>query len=78
MKEREEWGNVWYDALNETSIPVLFIYGPADSINPRDKFPQKLRVDLPRVKLNILSDMIGHYPQFEDSFTVFQLIKNFL
>lgn len=78
MKEREEFGSIWYDALNETSLPVLFIYGPDDPINPRDKFPQKLREDLPRVKLSILSEMVGHYPQFEDSFTVFQLIKNFL
>lgn len=78
MKEREEFGSIWYDALNETSLPVLFIYGPNDPINPRDKFPQKLREDLPRVKLSILSEMVGHYPQFEDSFTVFQLIKNFL
>lgn len=78
MNEREEYGNIWYDALNETSLPVLFIYGPADPINPRDSFPAKLRLDLPRVKLRILSDMVGHYPHHEDSFTVFQLIKNFL
>lgn len=78
MQEREEWGNIWYDALNDTSLPVLFIYGPADPINPRNKFPAKLRSDLPRVKLSILSDLVGHYPHFEDSFTVYQLIKNFI
>lgn len=78
MSEREQFGNVWYDALNETNIPVLFIYGPADPINPRSTFPQKLRSDLPRVKLSILSELIGHYPQFEDYFTVFQLIKKFI
>lgn len=78
MQEREEWGSVWYDALNETSLPVLFIYGPADPINPRNKFPTKLREDLPNVKLSVLSETVGHYPHFEDSFTVFQLIKNFL
>lgn len=78
MNEREEYGHIWYDALNETLLPVLFIYGPADPINPRNKFPQKLRKDLPRVKLSVLSDMVGHYPHHEDSFTVFQLIKSFL
>lgn len=78
MNEREEYGNIWYDALNETSLPVLFIYGPADPINPRSKFTRKLRTDLPRVKLSVLSDFVGHYPHYEDSFTVFQLIKSFL
>lgn len=78
MKEREEYGDIWYDALNETALPVLFIYGPADPINPRDTFPKKLRIELPRVKLIVLSDLVGHYPHFEDPFTVFQLIKSFL
>lgn len=78
MQEREEYGSIWYDALNETAMPVHFIYGPADPINPRDKFPSKLREELPRVKLTILSEMIGHYPHFEDSYTVFELIKNIL
>lgn len=77
MNERDQYGEVWYDALNETSIPVMFIYGPADPINPREKFPQKMRVDLPYVKLSILSELVGHYPQFEDPFTVFELMKNF-
>jgi len=78
MKEREQFGEIWSNALNETSSPVLFIYGPADPINPRDKFPQLLRTDLPNVKLSILSEFVGHYPQFEDSFTVSQLINNFI
>jgi pimeloyl-ACP methyl ester carboxylesterase len=78
MEEREQYGNIWYDALNETSLPVLFIYGPADPINLREKFLQKLRQDLPKIKLNVLSDMTGHYPHFEDCFTVFQLISKFL
>lgn len=78
MSEREQYGNIWLDALNETSLPVLFIYGPADPINRRELFPQKLRQDLPKIRLNVLSEMIGHYPHFEDFFTVFQLIVKFL
>jgi pimeloyl-ACP methyl ester carboxylesterase len=77
MNEREQYGDVWYDALNETSIPAMFIYGPADPINPADKFPQKFRLDLPAVRLVVLSEFVGHYPHFEDTFTVFELIKNF-
>ena len=77
ISEREQYGEVWLDALNETSLPVQFIYGPADPINPRSKFPQELRSNTPKVKLTILSDIVGHYPQFEDPFTVYELIRNF-
>lgn len=77
MTEREHYGHVWYDALNETSIPCMFIFGPADPINPREKFISKFKIDLPTVKLAILSDLIGHYPQYEDPFTVFELVKSF-
>ena len=78
MTEREQYGDVWYDALNETSLPLMFIYGPADPINPYSTFPQKLKTDIPKIKLMVLSDLVGHYPQYEDSFTVFELIKSFL
>jgi hypothetical protein len=56
----------------------MFVYGPADPINPADTFPKQLRTDIPAVKLRILSELVGHYPQFEDHFTVFGLIKSFL
>ena len=78
MSEREQYGHVWYDALNETSLNVMFVYGPADPINPVSAFPKRLRTDIPHIKLRVLSDLVGHYPQFEDHFTVFGLIKNFL
>ena len=77
MHERFQYEEVWTDALNETSVPALFIYGPADPINPRNQFPQKIRKQLPNVKLSILSELVGHYPQFEDTFTVWELIKKF-
>lgn len=78
MAERDQYGDVWLDALNETAVPVMFIYGPADPINPSDKFPAKMKRDLPFVKLIVLSHLVGHYPQFEDPFTVSGVIKNFL
>lgn len=78
MSQREKLNENWYNALKETQIPVMFIYGPADPINPNDLFPQKLMADVKNINLKILSDLVGHYPQFEDPFTVFQLIKNFL
>jgi len=78
IHERTQYGDVWFNALNETALPIMFIYGPADPINPRELFPQKFRQEIPKAELNILSDLIGHYPQYEDPFTVFSLIKQFL
>jgi pimeloyl-ACP methyl ester carboxylesterase len=78
MADREEYGNTWYTALNDTNVPTIFIYGPADPINPNTKFPQKFKVELPNIQLNVLHDLVGHYPQFEDPFTVYTLIKNFI
>jgi len=78
MSQREKLSEIWYDALNVTEIPVIFIYGPADPINPHDLFPQKLLSDIKGIELKVLSDFVGHYPQFEDPFNVFQLIKKFL
>ena len=71
-------GDIWYDALNETKLSVMFVYGPADPINPADRFPKRLRADIPAIKLRVLSEMVGHYPQLEDHFTVYGLIKSFL
>jgi hypothetical protein len=56
----------------------MFVYGPADPINPADRFPKRLRADIPAIKLRVLSEMVGHYPQLEDHFTVYGLIKSFL
>ena len=78
MGDREQYSEVWRDALNETVRPVMFIYGPADPINPRSAFPKKLRDEVPNVKLSLLNEMVGHYPQIEDPFTVYELIKQHL
>jgi pimeloyl-ACP methyl ester carboxylesterase len=75
MSEREQYDEVWRTALNETTLPVMFIYGPADPINPSHSFPKKLLTELPNVKLSMLSSSVGHYPQFEDPFTVYELIR---
>jgi pimeloyl-ACP methyl ester carboxylesterase len=78
LTERFEYNEVWLNALNETTVPILFIYGPADPINPSAQFTRKIQVDLPMVKFFKLSDHVGHYPQWEDSFTAFSMLKKFL
>ncbi len=79
LNERYEYNEVWLNALNETvNIDRMFIYGPSDPINPPKTFIPKIKTDLPFVKLVKLNDIVGHYPQWEDPFTVFNLIQNFL
>jgi len=76
MEERDQYGRVWLDALNETNVPINFVYGPADPVNLRSQFTKTIRTEMPKVKLTILSDLVGHYPHTEDPFTVTALIRN--
>lgn len=78
LQERQEYGHVWYNALNDTLLPIALIYGPADPINPNDEYPKRIQSELINLKFFRLHDQIGHYPQWEDPFTVFDLIKKFL
>lgn len=78
LDERYQYNEVWINALNETHVPTMFIYGPDDPINPNIEFTNKILTDLPLVKFVKLNLLVGHYPQWEDTFTVFELIKNFL
>lgn len=78
LNDRKSYGDVWIDALNETSHQVLFIYGPADPINRQETFIKNMITNLPKVRLNVLSHLVGHYPQIEDSFTVFEILKKFI
>jgi pimeloyl-ACP methyl ester carboxylesterase len=78
LSERYEYNEVWLNALNETSVPVLFIYGPADPINPSALFAKKMRFGLPAVKFVKLADQVGHYPQWEDPFTAYRIMQTFL
>lgn len=53
-------------ALASVSIPIHFIYGPLDPVNPYPEFLELYRKTLPRSTVSILDDHISHYPQLED------------
>jgi pimeloyl-ACP methyl ester carboxylesterase len=78
LDERQQYNEVWLNALNETIVNTALIYGPDDPINPDKEYSFKMINDLPNVKFIKLGDIIGHYPQWEDSFTVFEIMKNLL
>ena len=78
LDERQQYNEVWLNALNETNANALMIFGPDDPINPVKEFSVKMVNDLPNVKFIKLSPLIGHYPQWEDSFKVFEIAYSFL
>ncbi|KAG3277670.1 MEST-like [Ictidomys tridecemlineatus] len=56
----------WVGALASVTIPIHFIYGPLDPINPYPEFLELYRKTLWRSTVSILDDHISHYPQLED------------
>uniref|UniRef100_A0A8C6EVD9 AB hydrolase-1 domain-containing protein n=1 Tax=Marmota marmota marmota TaxID=9994 RepID=A0A8C6EVD9_MARMA len=56
----------WVGAFASVTIPIHFIYGPLDPINPYPEFLELYRKPLSRSTVSILDDHISHYPQLED------------
>ena len=63
MQDRKENAPRWETALEETSVPLRFVWGMAD---PRSgaHVAERLRERVPHATLVELSD-VGHYPQLE-------------
>jgi hypothetical protein len=51
MRQREKLSEIWYDELNVTNIPVIFIYGPADPIKPAQIISSKAFVRYQRHRI---------------------------
>ena len=66
INQRKKFRRRWVGALASVSIPIHFIYGPLDPINPYPEFLELYRKTLPRSTVSILDDHISHYPQLED------------
>jgi pimeloyl-ACP methyl ester carboxylesterase len=54
----------WVGALGTSTVPLAVINGPWDPISGRH-VADAVRDRLPKVKLTVLPDLIGHYPQVE-------------
>ena len=76
--ERQLYDKVWLNALNNTVLETMLIFGRDDTINPDELFSSNMGRFLPHVKFIKLSEEIGHYPQWEDSITVFHIMFDFL
>ncbi|KAL5014488.1 hypothetical protein ScPMuIL_008758 [Solemya velum] len=64
IDERQFYKERWEGALQQSSIPVHMIYGPADPVNP-PPFAEHYRKVVPGSSLHVLVSRIGHYPQWE-------------
>ncbi|KAH9496338.1 hypothetical protein Btru_010648 [Bulinus truncatus] len=77
LRERETYKTRWVGALVETQIKVLFIYGPADPVNPPE-FIWRFRQTVPGQTINPLSPTVGHYPQWESPKDIVRIFIQFL
>ncbi|XP_029652139.1 mesoderm-specific transcript homolog protein [Octopus sinensis] len=77
IPERTQYKKRWVGALVKTTVPVTFIYGPADIINPT-QFITHYKKLLPKQDLSVLDDGVGHYPQWEAPVEVVKAYKKFL
>uniref|UniRef100_A0A2K5L7F9 Mesoderm specific transcript n=1 Tax=Cercocebus atys TaxID=9531 RepID=A0A2K5L7F9_CERAT len=66
INQRKKFRRRWVGALASVTIPIHFIYGPLDPVNPYPEFLELYRKTLPRSTVSILNDHISHYPQLED------------
>ncbi|KAM6152857.1 mesoderm-specific transcript homolog protein isoform 3-T3 [Erethizon dorsatum] len=66
INQRKKFRRRWVGALASVTIPIHFIYGPMDPVNPYPEFLELYRKTLPRSTVSILDDHISHYPQLED------------
>ncbi|OTF80769.1 mesoderm-specific transcript protein-like protein [Euroglyphus maynei] len=78
IDERFENEDEWVNAIRDSRpIPLHFIYGPADPVNP-PPFDQFYRSIINQPSIEVLDDGIGHYPQLEAPDDVVQSYRKFL
>nr|XP_030700950.1 mesoderm-specific transcript homolog protein-like isoform X2 [Globicephala melas] len=63
INQRKKFRRHCVGALASVSIPIHFIYGPLDPVNPYPEFLELYRKMLLRSTVSILDDHISHCPQ---------------
>nr|XP_033814204.1 mesoderm-specific transcript homolog protein isoform X2 [Geotrypetes seraphini] len=66
INQRHKHRDRWVGALISASVPLHFIYGPSDPVNPHPEFLARYRKLIPKSTVSLLDDHISHYPQLED------------
>jgi len=64
IAERHSNRDRWVGALQNSTVPVITIFGDEDIINPKP-FIEYYKSIIPNPNIKVLKN-IGHYPQFED------------
>lgn len=77
INQRYEHKGRWVGIMQTTTVPVHFIYGPADPINPPQTLA-KYRELVVKGTYTSLSENIGHYPHWEDPDGFIAAYENFL
>ncbi|XP_028398465.1 mesoderm-specific transcript homolog protein-like [Dendronephthya gigantea] len=77
IKERQIYQDRWVGSLQKTVIPVHFIYGPADPVNP-PVFAKRFKEVIPQHGITVLEENIGHYPHLEDPSQFMSAYNKFL
>jgi pimeloyl-ACP methyl ester carboxylesterase len=62
--EKDKYQQRWISAMQDTSIPMCFINGPADP-NSGIHMVKRYRDIIPNPQIHLLSENIGHWPQIE-------------
>ncbi|XP_043944606.1 mesoderm-specific transcript homolog protein isoform X2 [Protopterus annectens] len=78
INQRQKYRDRWVGALAAASIPLHFIYGPLDPVNPHPVFLKLYRKLIPRSTVSVLDDHISHYPQMEDPTVFFNAYLTFM
>ncbi|XP_027698074.1 mesoderm-specific transcript homolog protein isoform X2 [Vombatus ursinus] len=78
INQRKKHRDRWVGALTSVAVPLHFIYGPSDPVNPHPEFMNLYRKTLPQSTVSILDDHISHYPQLEDPMGFLNAYLNFI
>ncbi|XP_068943347.1 mesoderm-specific transcript homolog protein isoform X2 [Petaurus breviceps papuanus] len=78
INQRKKHRDRWVGALTSTAVPLHFIYGPSDPVNPHPEFMNLYKKMLPQSTVSILDDHISHYPQLEDPMGFLNAYLNFI
>ncbi|XP_066284029.1 mesoderm-specific transcript homolog protein-like [Branchiostoma lanceolatum] len=77
QNERVAHRERWVEAVQQSTVPVHLIYGPADPVNT-PVLLDRYRELFPRATDTVLNNKIGHYPHVEDPESVLTALFNFL
>lgn len=77
IDERFENEERWVNVMRHSPVPLHFIYGPKDPVNPEPVFESTYRSMVVKPSIAVLPN-IGHYPLLEAPNEVAQSYLNFL